>query len=283
MWKRLLNFLVYDNWLIAGAAVALTLNTTFLLGFPIQAKPYLFVVFFATMFIYCMHRLLGVLNQNQSDTDRYNWAKHHKKTLKLTTALALVALLVAIFFARQKIDIFLLPFAIIAIGYSIPIVRKNAIMLRLRDLPLAKTFLVAGVWAGVTVLLPVLYKEMSIFLEKKIVLLLMTRFFFMLALTIPFDIRDQQEDADAGVRSIAVVLGHKWSKVLALLCITGYTLLNTCLFSQELRLWLPLLLTALFVAYLVKKTGPASTEYHYLLWLDGAMLIEFLLLLAFSF
>jgi 4-hydroxybenzoate polyprenyltransferase len=282
VWRRASDFLLYDNWLIAAAALALTLNTSIILGFPITAKPYHFIVFFATLFIYCMHRLLSLIRKDAGESARCNWAKQHKKIMEITTVVAFVVLTVAILYARQRIDLFLIPFAFVTIGYSIPIVRKNAIMLRLRDLPWAKTFLVAIVWSAVTVFLPIIYNAQPLIINKTACLLFLARFLFMMGLTIPFDIRDREQDAKSGVHSIVVLLGEKRAKHLALLCVLGYVILNTLNFAENRNVCIALLLSALWAGYLVKKTSPASTEYHYLLWIDGAMLVEFFLLCAFT-
>ncbi|OGX81119.1 hypothetical protein BEN49_15930 [Hymenobacter coccineus] len=88
-----------------------------------------------------------------------------------------------------------MPLAALALLYSWPLGRWRGRPVALRDVPLLKVFLIAGVWSLITVGLPVLalhrpWAEAQGLLDQ--------RFLLVLALAIVFDIRDYGRDRAAG-------------------------------------------------------------------------------------
>ncbi|MGV6861208.1 MAG: hypothetical protein ACWA41_05525 [Putridiphycobacter sp.] len=87
----------------------------------------------------------------------------------------------------------------------------------MRDLPTLKIFIIAIVWVLFCLFFPY-------FIESKVsttqfVVLVTSSFLFMIAITIPFDIRDLGIDADSK-RTIPQVLGEKNARTLALTLLT---------------------------------------------------------------
>lgn len=278
--KKITDILVFGNFLIASAAVALALETNLILRGTVFFRPYYFMIFFATFFVYNLHRYIGAARNKDNDAERNAWAINNRALLKLLILLGLIGLLISLLYLRMKVGLFLLPLCVITLGYSLPVIRRKADKIRLRDLPWLKTFLIAAVWTFVTVVLPGLREDIG-YLDKGFLLVCLERFLFVLAITIPFDIRDIRDDKKDGVISIAVSLGEGRSKMLAVGLLVLFLVLVSLHYQGSVHLW-PLLISAATTLYLVASTSPSKNERFYLLWLDGTMIFQFMLVLAFS-
>jgi len=67
---NLLKILIHSNIFISLAAVSLTIATQIQLGMAPQWHPYLFIIFFATLFEYNIHRLITVIKNKDASRSR---------------------------------------------------------------------------------------------------------------------------------------------------------------------------------------------------------------------
>ena len=79
----------------------------------------------------------------------------------------------------------------------------------LRNTPYLKIFLIAASWSISTVLLT--YFENNLLIDQRFYLEIFARFFFILGITIPFDIRDLKFD-NRRLNTIPIVFGFDDSK-----------------------------------------------------------------------
>jgi len=89
--------------------------------------------------------------------------------------------------------------AIMGLFYVVYVVRfipYNNKWLALRDIPFLKIFVIAFVWALVTGLLPLISSKDLIQINLQHILFLTKQFLFVVAITIPFDIRDMKYDVE---------------------------------------------------------------------------------------
>src|ERR1700741_275890 len=200
--KKFLYFLIDTNIYISLAAVFLTIATQIQLGLSPQWHPYLFIIFFATLFEYNLHRLITVItNKEALDSDKHNWVKENIGWFYFLVFTSVLGLIVAILLAKHEVLMALTPIAIITIAYSLPIFKSKDAVLRLREIPLIKIFLISIVWAAATILLPIIQTDVK-FNTTDIIAMLAERFFFILAITIPFEIRDIEADQGVGLKPI---------------------------------------------------------------------------------
>ncbi len=94
-------------------------------------------------------------------------------------------------------------FGLLSILYALPVLPKYK---NLRSLGVLKIFIVALVWMGFTVILPLVDEGMQVKWDD--VLLMMQRFLLVLALILPFEIRDMKFDAPE-MRTVPQRLGVK--------------------------------------------------------------------------
>ena len=122
---------------------------------------------------------------------------HHRsltKGLKIIQVFSFFCFLALVYFMYQvplKTLYFTIPFILLTILYAIPFLSgfdKN-----LREVSNLKIVVVAFVWAGFTVFIPLIDAGKEISLD--IVFLMLQRFLIVIVLILPFDIRDVNYDA----------------------------------------------------------------------------------------
>jgi hypothetical protein len=171
-----------------------------------QWHPYLFIIFFATLFEYNLHRFVTVItNKAALNSDKHQWVKKNLKAFYSLVFVSIASFIFVAFLAKKEVLIALAPIALITVFYSIPLYGNRINIFRLRDIPYSKIFLISFVWSASTVFLPIIQSSLT-FNKAQVVILLAERFFFVFAITIPFDIRDIDADKQAGIKTIPLLL-----------------------------------------------------------------------------
>lgn len=290
---NVINWLLYSNIFIALCAVAMTLQTLFLLQQEWKTSLALLgLVFFSTWFIYALHRLVSWRKLNASlDIPRFQIIGNYQSHIKIYAVLAAILAAICFFYLEQRTQWALLLPALLSLGYVLPFIGKR--QLRLRDLPFIKIFLIAGVWSYVTVLLPLL--EAGIHLQmngiRSITHLILPSFLeralFIFIITLPFDLRDWKLDQHHAVKTVPTALGPKRTIYLGLCLLLCWSLIITALYP-----W-PLLLggyaTALWTGILlwhtlrIEKKGEeiqvVEHDYYYTGLIDGTMIVQVVLIM----
>lgn len=124
--------------------------------------------------------------------------------------------------------------------YVVRIGEKN-----LRSIPFLKIHVISLSWALLLIVFPIVNEEVSI----SILPVLGAHYLYVLAVTIPFDIRDLQYD-EKHYRTIPQVIGVQGSKWLAILAMSGYVFITHLFFPElffSLWFWAIVMLTALLI------------------------------------
>ncbi|MNL40206.1 prenyltransferase [compost metagenome] len=175
--------------------------------------------------------------------------------------------------------------AVLALGYNIPFLTLNNQQIGLRNIPGIKLFLIALVWSVSCVLLPVVELEHNYQINissAETLLLVAKRFLFIAAITIPFDIRDLFQDKLYALKTIPVMLGEKKAYIFCQFLLAGYLVL-LILFNQTVNAdTIGLTLTLLLTGWLIFKSNIKKNEYYYFFYLDGTMLLQYLILVLVS-
>ena len=272
--KRWTDAVLYSSTWLAVAAVGLTWATFLFWGAHIPVRLAV-LIFTATLFLYNLDSVLPYkYGQQLILSERKRWMIQHRRELFL---LALATLLIAgVLFLLDgwaHLSLFLGHLMAISLLYSLPLVRVRGRWRALRDLPLLKVFLIAYVWAAITVWVPALYLNKA--LASPVLLLLFgRRFFFILALAFVFDIRDYTKDRLSGTYTFPGLFGVRATKWVALAALVVSNLLvPQAMPYQHLALpLLPSLLTAAVIWY-ADETRP---DYYFALLADGVMVVYFL-------
>lgn len=249
---------------VALAVVSLSLITYFEFEIPLNVD-LLLLIFFGTIVGYNFVKFGGMARRNY-----FGLAKN----LKVIQILTLLSLFFTVFLLSKQdgnVIFTLIILGILTFFYAMPFYRGS---LNLRNTNGLKVFVIAIVWAGVTVVLPVLNEAGINF--QDIILSFIQRFLFVIVLMLPFEIRDLEYDNES-LGTIPQQIGVKKSKIL------GYILLIVLLFlewlkqttgSQDLMvLALVCGITAIFVLNANKK----QHKFYASLWVESIPIIWLLL------
>lgn len=271
----------HSNAYIAIPITAITLSTYMTVGeFEINFN-YIFFLFFSTLFLYPLHRFIGL---KLTIPVEYSQAqKAVAKKPNITKASIIVGLIGTLFFIIQlEHEVFqiLLPLALISIAYSLPLLPTKNGWKRLRDIPGVKIYAISGVVTLTTSSLPLIL--LNSFNGTDIALLGIERFLFIFAITIPFDVRDIRIDQKWNLQTIPLIAG----KENALKIAKGLVALSSLItvihgFQSEILNWtivVALLLANAWAIYIIEKFKTYNAPLFNAYMMEGTMVFKFALI-----
>jgi 4-hydroxybenzoate polyprenyltransferase len=269
--RKLTDLILYSSFWISACAAALVSFTYDVTGRGIQLDAYVGFVFCGTLVIYAIHRLTGIEHVKQfQDQGRFAVIRRYRSHILIY---GIIAVLGACYFLTQmswSLIWWLAIPALLSFLYVAPLGRLG----RLRDIPLVKIFLISGVWAALTGLIPFVHTGLGTPMSGS--LLFFERALFIFAITIPFDIRDIHVDATSDLRTLPQAIGIRKSKVLALALLGVSAMLTCALIRMEVYnpdLYLPYFICAAITAFLIWFSLPALDDYYFSGLLDGTMFL----------
>jgi len=284
--RQALDCLLFSNIFIALCAVAQALVTYQLLGAKAETHV-LGLLFCSTLALYNFSILLSKPEKPEfSSFRRVKWIFSHYRLMITLTMIAVFCILPLFFFFNTSSKILLVCLALISVAYSLPIFSINDKQFGLRNIPGVKLFLIAAVWSLSCVLIPILELESSIEASVTMndsILLIAKRFLFIAAITVPFDIRDLFQDKTNELKTIPVILGEKNALLICQGLLVIYLILLLLFTTSVDGNFLGLMLTIILSGWLIFKSKWQRSEYYYFLYLDGTMIVQFLMLLLCSY
>ncbi len=280
------DFLLFSNVFMSLCAVAQALVTYIL----IEAKPnypVLGILFCSTLFIYNFSILITKpQHPEHSPFKRVHWFFGRYKLMVAITVLSAILLLPLFFLVSSQSKVLLIVLSILSVGYGMPLFSSGKQKFGLRNIPGLKLLLIGLTWTLSVVLLPILEArnvDHLVISKTDILLLTSKRFLFITAMAIPFDIRDLFQDRKLGLKTIPVVFGEKNAYLLCQILLAGYLVLlflfrdhgfNTTFFA--------LTLTVLLMGWLIFRSNFKKNEYYYFFYLDGVLILQYVLLVFFT-
>lgn len=214
-----IRLIIYGNLLISFSAGLLSFGLVVFLNIN-NSIYYFFSVFFATIFIYNFQRIPRLDEVTDQYSDRHIWLKKNKNTLYFLIVIGLFGSVITYFqfLTIQNDFVFLIVIGIVGILYALKSLKGKA----LRDFPYIKIHLIALTWVLVIAVWPILREEKSII---NYIELLIALYLILIAITIPFDIRDLTYDS-IQKKTIPQLIGVQLSKLVSSLLLTfGYLLI----------------------------------------------------------
>ena len=275
----LANFILYSSLLIGLGALCLVFHTELWMDYGHQLNPYSGFVFSATVLLYSTHRLVGISKSKKfANQGRFLVINTFKKHIVIYTIISFIACCYLFFQLTTKVQLILLAPILIGTAYSLPILPGKK---RLRDLHYIKIFLIALVWAHVTVIVPIYYHGESIGLKSG--MLALEQVFYFIAITLPFDIRDLEVDKENNVKTIPAQLGLETSKRLSIIFVFISILMviisATCNF-QSFSNAIAMIIFYLGLSLLLGLKYKDFHDYFFSGILDGTMILKFAFLYA---
>ena len=260
--KSFIRFIVFSNIWVAFCVLALALSSELLLS-TINHQISQFV-FFSTLFTYNFQRVVRI--KNGLNHIRKVWIA--KQNIAIYGLMACGGLVSAYrFFEFQLItQVFIIIIGLLSVLYPFG----------LRKIPFSKIFIISFVWAVSTMLLLVL--ENNITISQNIVLHLVSRFLFVFAITIPFDIRDLKYDAQ-NLQTIPLFFGILKAKFIALfslficLVISVFQYFGNVIISSNL---LALILLYFVASIFIVKSDKKSGEMYFSFWVESLSILCYL-------
>ena len=242
-------------------------------------------IFGSTLVIYNLNMISGLreLREMGTDSERHHWCMENERLMKLTLALGLALAGSSVWFLNHTVWFLMIPLALVAVAYAAPIVRQKTSAIRIREIGLWKIFIIAAVWAGMTVILPAVHLlGFEQLYQMESWQLAIERSIFILAITIPFDIRDLVNDAKKKVRTLPSVLGWKRAVLLAVVLLLLFEFLVFWRVGKESTLLIGYLLSASITLFAVGLATPQRNDMYCSFWIEGTMLLQFALVVAWA-
>ena len=207
----ILDYLVYSSVYLSLAAAGMAYLSSVLHDVP--CNPVVLILGMLTTYsVYNLNRKTDENEDMINHSERYAFTKRYEKTLLATAIGAYVlALVLSGFYGMVVIIVSAIPL-LSGLVYSTPLFPRGFRYRRLKEIPVAKSLLVAFAWALPPALLPVFVAGAV----PGIITIGVILFFFSLVFinTVLFDIRDVEGDRATGVRTIPVCIGIPMTKLL---------------------------------------------------------------------
>ncbi len=218
----------------------------------------------------------------------YNFVKyakvaglHHRsltnslKTIQILSAVCFALLGIIAFQLTITILLFTAGFGLATFLYAVPFVRNK----NLRRLSGIKIFVVAFVWAGVTVVVPVVASEVSI--SGDLLLTFFQRILIVIALILPFEIRDVPYDAH-NLKTVPHQVGVKTTKLIG----QGVLMLSLVFefFKQNYQVAyiISLLIFCVVLGWLIVISKTEQSRYFASFWVEGLPILWYALFILFE-
>ncbi len=266
--SSVIKILVYSNMWVGVAVASLCYLT---IGVH-HANALYFYGFVActTTFLYNYMRLVQARKYDlRNDFSFKAWIVRHRNAVWFFTLFFGAA---AFYFLLQIWDwrlpvVFAVP-ALVSLIYPLSFKKAFHGFTSLRTFPGLKMFLIAVCWSYVSTLVPVVLFDRITWAHW---IEFVMRSFFILALVIPFDMRDLAYD-DSEMRTIPQVLGTYKAKQLALFFLLMYQIwivLRYFIFEGNLPQALALFMAVEIGYWLIRQVHLAKHETYFSFWIEG--------------
>lgn len=272
--KQIFNFYIDSSIHVALAVFALSWVTLLEFGIPYD-RAVLYFIFFASITGYNFVKYFGLARFHHRSLT--NW-------LKLIQVFSLMCFIGMCYFAL-KLELIslvvILGFGVVTFLYAIPFLPNKILYDKhknLRNVSGLKVYIIALVWAGVTVVLPILNNHVP--LDTNVVVTGFQRFVFVTVLMFPFEIRDLNYDS-LKLATIPQQIGIKNTKMVGVLLLMLFFLLEFLKpqlnVEHTVSLLITMFVTLMFLIFANRNQG----RYYSSFWVEGIPLVWLLLLLVF--
>ncbi|NLP56797.1 hypothetical protein [Lutibacter sp. B1] len=266
--KRIVNFYVFSNIHVALAGYSITKIT--LINFGLKQSLVPLFVGISIIISYNFIRYYEI------KSNKLNWFKkwfyNNRKELLFLTLISVLILAYITFFGDFNLSsiIVLFPFAFITFYYVIPIFKNKNTEFSFRNYPSLKIFSIAIAWAGISVFFP-LYEAGYIF-DRSVYIEFVQRILIVLAITIPFDIRDIETDPD-NLKTLPQVYGIKKSKIIGtvvLIAFCGLEILKIPFYKYNLVV---IILISIISGLFLWFSSPQKSRFYTGFWVESVPVI----------
>jgi len=261
--RRLFDFYINASIHVALAVSALVYVTVWELN--LDASTYLFLfVFFGSItgYNFVKYSKLGEMHHHS--------LAHSIRTLQIFSFFSFGIAIFCLTNLPLKVLWITAIFGTFTFLYAAPFIRQKS----LRSLSGFKIFVVALVWAGVTVLVPYGVTELSLTLD--IWLTFLQRFLFVIVLTLPFEIRDLQYDL-TNLRTLPQRLGIRKTKFFGIVLLVLSILLELLKDPISEPHFLSFIIVCLLAGLALTVSGKKQSGYFASFWVESIPIVWMLI------
>ena len=266
--KRI-NTLIIDSNLFAALGVWSLVKLTGLLH-SVDVDDFAIFSFFSTLLVYSFSILFSALRVKGFDSLFYlNYLLIQKVVLVVSI------LIIPSYLIEFSIDILLMlvPVGLVSFLYPVEIASDKEKSIALREFPYLKIFLIGVSWGVVTVVLPLI--NTSVNLDFSILIEMVVRTLFVVAITIPFDVRDMYSDSP-NMKTIPQEIGASKAKILAYLLLILNLIYYFFYIPLSVESLFFILVTLVVTSVLVRYSGNNRPKYYYTILIESTSILLFL-------
>tara|TARA_R110000868_G_scaffold27050_10_gene103375 strand:+ start:524 stop:1399 length:876 start_codon:yes stop_codon:yes gene_type:complete len=270
--KPIINFYINSSIHVALAVFSLSWITLLEYQLPYDENV-LYFIFYASITGYNFVKFFGLVKFHHRQLA--TWLK----LIQLFSLLCFILMGYYFFLLDKNAMIFVSICGIITFLYAVPLL-PNRIFLdkhnNLRSIAGLKVFIIALVWTGVTVYLPLLNNHFS--LNADVIITCIQRFLFIILLMLPFEIRDLRYDS-LKLSTIPQIYGMNNTKIVGVLI--GVLFFSLEFFKNEIgvnnviALLIIAILTILMLLFAKKEQG----LYYCSFWVEGLPILWLVIIL----
>ncbi|MDA7804014.1 hypothetical protein N8987_05500 [Crocinitomix sp.] len=261
--------MIYTNCWIGLGAAAFTWQ--YYLIFDLEVNyAVIYFAFFATILTYTFQRYVKLVNRTQVNNERLQWMQRNDLLVKAMMIVSTAGCLKALYEFNLATYAVLFFSGLLSLFYIIRLpgkVGKN-----LRDIPNLKIYLIAIVWASTSTFLP--YLNHGVEGLPIPWLLFITNFIFIIAITIPFDIRDLHLD-EAEKKTIPQLVGVNNAILISVVLLAIN--IPLLIFISSYFLWVSLV-SLLSAIALVIGSRKYTNDLYFSFFVDGLLILQPVLL-----
>ncbi|TYA53251.1 UbiA prenyltransferase family protein [Formosa maritima] len=270
--KKILDFYLDSSIHVALAVFAFSWMTLIEFNIPFDEE-ILYFIFYASIIGYNFVKYFGL-------------TKFHYRSLttwlKVIQIFSLICFILMCYYAIQLeiiTLIYILAFGIVTFLYAFPFLPSKMIYdsnKNLRNISGLKVYIIALVWAGVTVFLPLINNNHII--NTDVILTIFQRFVLVIVLMFPFEIRDLNYDS-LKLATIPQQIGIKQTKIIGALLLLVFFLME--FFKDEINgfsILATLIITIISLLFLVFSKQNQG-RYYSSFWVEGIPIYWLLLLM----
>ena len=274
---KFIDLILYSNLFIALGALCMVWQVQWILGVFDPYSRLAWFMFFSTLFVYAMHRIVGfTIIEKKLENRRIQVIRKFQLHIIIYAIIsALAGLYLALQIRWETLLSLLIP-TTVSVLYIVPIFGGGR---RLRDLPFIKLFAIGIVWVCALVVTPLI--DLGVPLALDHYLLLIEKLLFIIGITIPFDIRDIEVDRLYKIDTLPLHLGVKKSiRIALMLLFLAAIIVGVLLYRGFLE---PEVATGLILSYMITLAGVAKAhskrhDYYFAGMLDGTIILQFVLI-----
>lgn len=270
IFKDLFTFYINSSIHVALAVVSFAIITMLNFKIAIDFNICLFI-FLGTITGYNIVKYAGIAGLHHLSLTK------NLRLIQIFSLFIFIGLLFVIFNLPLNAIIFSAIMGIFTLLYVLPFFGGGK---NLRNLNGVKIYVIAFVWGGVTVLLP-LINNIEL-LQWDVALALLQRFLFLFALTLPFEIRDLRFDM-AKLNTVPQIYGVGKTKVIGVLILFVVLLMEFLKTDSNIPSVISLILMVLLLSFLITRARIRQPKYYSSFWVESVPIIGCFLLVILNF